>query len=104
MALKYLPSYYSTTKAPNNNDFLIFCYSILGVRSHESKCITKNKNSLMIATNTTIKKQNSSNLFILVTSIKSIYNHKSKYTNSKNNNNRQNGTLLYICTIKCQHL
>lgn len=45
-------------------------------------------------------KLNNNNSFIFVFLIENVHNCKKKYANTKNDNNMQVKTFLYICTIK----
>ncbi len=104
MTAKQSPSYYSATKMPNINEFLIFDPSIVDVYSCKSKCTTRNKDSPMTITNATTKKQNDSDPLISVASTESIRNCESKCANTENNNNKQNRTSTHIRVIGCRHL
>lgn len=42
-AAKQLLSYYGVIKVPNISNSIIFSPPIVDIRSHESKCITRNK-------------------------------------------------------------
>lgn len=93
MIAKYLSSYYITIKVPNNNDFFIFCFSIVSVHSYKNKRIIKIKNSLTTSAKNLLSyyaitnKLNSSNFFISIFFIKNIHICKNKYANTKNDNN-----------------
>lgn len=104
MAAKYLPLYYGTTKATNNNDPLIFCPSIVGVRSWKSKRTIRNKDSLITAANAVTKKQNGGDSFILVVLTKSIRSRENNRANTKNDNNKPDKIPLHICAIEYQCL
>ena len=87
---------------PKNNDFLIFCFFIVGVYSHKIKHTNRNKDSLkttvksLLFYNAIIKKLDNSDFFILVFLIKSICSYESKYINTKNKDNKQDKIYLYI--------
>lgn len=85
---KLLPSYYGAIKAPNVSDLLIFCLSTINIHSCKSKCMTRNKVCLIATVNATTKKQNNSDLFILVMSIKSVDSCDNKNANTENDNNK----------------
>lgn len=99
MVVKYLPSYYGTTKAPNNSDPLIFGPSTVGVRRRKSKRTTRNKDSSTMTANNVTKKQNNSDPLIPVALTESIRSYKSEYINTKNDVNKRDGTLSHIRTI-----
>lgn len=104
IAAKHLPSYYGATKVPNDSDFLLFGLLIVGIRSYESKRTTKNKTSPTTIANVATKKQNNSDPLILAASTKSIQSCESKYANTENDDNKQDGTLSYIYAIGRQCL
>lgn len=58
----------------------------------------------MITANVVTKNQNKSDLLIPITLTESVYSCKSKYTNTKNNDNKQDITSTHIYTIKRQYL
>lgn len=95
--------YYSVTKAPNNSDSFILGFSKVSICSCKSKCITRNKNSLIIIANATIKNQNNSDPLIPVALTESIRSCKNKPTNTKNNDNKWDGILTHICAIGRWH-
>lgn len=100
---KQSPSYYGTIRAPNISDPLIHGLSTLDVRTWKSKQTTRNKDSQTKIANVATKKQNKNNLFIPVTSTESIRSCESKCTNTENDNDKQDGILIRIHAIGCQH-
>lgn len=101
---KQLPSYYDATRMLNMSYLLILDPSILDIYSYKSKHITRNKNSLIMSTNVITKKQNKSDPLILVVLMESIYSCESKYTNTKNDDNKRDGTSTCIHAIRRYHL
>lgn len=101
---KQLSSYYGATKAPNVSDLLILGPSTLDVCSRKSKRTTRNKDSLILTTNIATKKQNKSDLLIPFVSTEIVSSYKSESTNTKNINNKRDGTPTCICAIGCRHL
>lgn len=107
---KRSPSYYATTKARNNSDSLVFGPSIVGVRSCGSKCMTKNNESLSMATKSSqsyygaSKEQNGSDYLIPNPLPISVRSRESEHSNTKNDDNMQDGTSSQIRTIERQRL
>lgn len=85
--------YHNITKVSNNSDLLIFGPSTIGVYSCKSKRITKNKDSLMMITNTATKKQNNNEPYITVALIKNLCSCESERANITNVDKKQNETL-----------
>lgn len=85
---------------PNVSNTLILRTSIVDIRSCKSKRTNKNKDSPTMTVNATTKKQNNNDSFVPVMLTESIRSYKSENTNIKNNNNKQNGTPIYIRAIK----
>lgn len=96
--------YYSATKAPNVGDPLTFGLSTVDIRSRKSKCTTSNKKSQTRTINVATKKQNNNDLFIPIALTKIGHSCKSKRTNIKNDDKKQDGISTYIRTIGCQSL
>lgn len=93
---------------PNTDNPLFFCLSIVGIHRCKSKCMTRNKKSLIMAAkssrfyNVPTNELNSSGFLIPVSLTKNIHNCKNKRANTKKNDNIQKGIPSHICSIKYQ--
>lgn len=104
--VKYLPSYYAKSKAPKDNNPLIFGFLIVGAHSYKNKYINRNKDNLKTVIKSlssyyvAIKKPEGSDLLIPILLPETVCSYKSKHINTKNKNNRKDGTLFHIYAIK----
>lgn len=104
IAVKHLSLYYYATTLINKNNLFIFSPLTGEICRCNKKSSNKNKDSTIIAANTTTTKQKGSDCFILFASMDSIYNEANKHATTKNNNDRQNVTPSYFRPFKHQFL